>query len=270
MGNSARLLAIGIFLVCSAIVGCNRGERGPNASPSPETNVSPIAEPIPETTPVPTQKYPNLQEKILEGVRGSTESPIGGFDFRNFKYPLPRGWQDSDGKEAELVNGRRSVTMTDEVERIGLSMAGTGFFDATGDGTDEAVIVLKIETGGSAVPQLVYIFEWKNGQPQLIWNFRTGDRSDGGLKNIRVENGEVVVELFGQDRYIVGELDTAKITGDEEQICCPTHWTRSRYKWNGSVFRLLGKRLTFQTADEQAPPIENMVEMGEKLKSGKK
>jgi hypothetical protein len=140
----------------------------------------------------------------------------------------------------------------------------------TGDGVDEALVVIKIETGGSAIPQLVYLFAWKNNEPELIWHFRTGDRADGGLKNIRAENGEVVVELFGQDRYIVGELDTAKITGDEEQICCPTHFTLSRYKWNGSNFRLQGKRLTYSVADRTAPPIENMVEHVEKKNGGKK
>jgi hypothetical protein len=160
--------------------------------------------------------------------------------------------------------------MTQEAERIGLSFLTTKFFDATGDGQDEAVVILKIETGGSAIPQLVYIYTWKGDHPELIWNFRTGDRADGGLKNVRMENGEVIVELFGRDRYIVGELDTAKITGDEEQLCCPTHWTRSRYKWNGRDFRIQGKRLTFSTTDESALPIENMADSVERQKSGKK
>ena len=104
----------------------------------------------------------------------------------------------------------------------------------------------------------------------MIWHFRTGDRADGGLKDIRVENGLAVVELFGQDRYILGELDTAKITGDEEQLCCPTHFTKSRYKWNGNVFRIEGKRLTYQTADPNAAPVENMIEVIEKQNGGKK
>lgn len=90
------------------------------------------------------------------------------------------------------------------------------------------------------------------------------------MKNVGLENGAVFIELFGQDRYIVGELDTAKISGDEEQLCCPTHFTRSRYKWNGSNFRLDGKRLTFLTSEPAAPPVENMVEQVEKQNSGKK
>ncbi|HEY8561838.1 MAG TPA: hypothetical protein VIL74_15790 [Pyrinomonadaceae bacterium] len=245
---------------------------GRNAETATEANAAPIVavEVSPSPEPEPTSKIPNLQAELTDERHKTTNAPIGGFDFKNFKYPLPRGWQDSDGKEVELVDGVRPMEMTEEVERIGLSYVTTKFFDATGDGQDEAFVILKIETGGAAIPQIVYVFEWKDNAPQMIWYFRTGDRADGGLKDIRAENGEVVIELFGQDRYIIGELDTAKVTGDEEQLCCPTFYTRSRYKWNGSVFQIQGKRLTFSNVDKNAPPIENMVEWVEKQNSGKK
>lgn len=240
---------------------------------STETNVTVNSTVTPEPSPSP--KIPNLQAELIDERDKTCDAPIGKFDFKNFTYPLPRGWQDSDGKEAELVNGNRPMEMSEESNerRTGLSYLTTKFLDLTGDGQDEAIVILKIETGGAAIPQLVYIFIWKENKPQLIWNFRTGDRADGGLKDIRAENGETIIELYGQDRYIVGELDTAKITGDEEQLCCPTHFTKSRYKWNGNTFRLEGKRLTFSVADKNAPPIENMVEQvekNEKQNSGKK
>lgn len=222
----------------------------------------------PEPSPAP--KIPNLQAEILDDRNKTTASPLGAFDFKNYTYPLPRGWQDSDGKEVELVNGKRPMEMSEEVERIGLSYITTKFLDVTGDGQDEAFVILKIDTGGAAIPQLVYVFTWKNEAPEMIWYFRTGDRADGGLKDIRSENGRTVVELYGQDRYIIGELDTMKITGDEEQICCPTHFTRSSYGWNGNVFRIQGKRLTFSVTDQTAPPVENMGEVIEKQNGGKK
>jgi hypothetical protein len=235
---------------------------------STETNAAPTVAVEQTTTPEPSpqqSKIPNTQTELTDDRDKTTDSLIGKFDFKNYKYPLPRGWQDSDGKEGELVNGKRPMEMSEEVERIGLSYVTTKFFDVTGDGRDEAFVILKIETGGAAIPQLVYVFEWKTDAPEMIWYFRTGDRADGGLKDIRAENGEAVIELFGQDRYIIGELDTAKVTGDEEQLCCPTFYTRSRYKWNGNVFQLQGKRLTFSVADKTAPPIENMVEKVEKI-----
>jgi len=264
--TAAFVLSIGIlFSACGGTVETASTETAPNAVVEPTAT--------PEPAPEPSPKIPNLQTEILDERHKTTASPLGAFDFKNYRYPLPRGWQDSDGKEVELVNGVRPMEMTEEVERIGLSYVTTKFLDVTGDGSDEAFVILKIETGGGAIPQLVYVFQWKADAPEMIWYFRTGDRADGGLKDIRAENGLAVVELFGQDRYILGELDTGKITGDEEQLCCPTHFTLSRYKWNGNVFRLEGKRLTYQTADPNAPPIENMVEHVEKMakqNSGKK
>ena len=210
-----------------------------------------------------TPKLPNLQSEIFDEKSKTTDSPIGKFDFKNYVYPLPRGWQDVDGKEATLLNGVRRMSE----EKIGLSFVTTKFGDVTGDDEDEAFVILKVETAGSAIPQIVYIFTLKNDEPQLIWYFRTGDRADGGLKDLRAETGELAIELFGQDRYILGELETSKITGDIEQLCCPTFFTRTRYKWNGKNFQMQGKRETFSIEDKFAPPVNNMNE--EKVKSKK-
>ena len=143
------------------------------------------------------------------------------------------------------------------MRRIGMSHVTTKYFDVTGDGQDEAIVILKVETTGNAIPQLVYVYEWREGKPELLWNFRTGDRADGGLKNMRFENGEFVVELYGQDRFLLGETETGKITGDEEQLCCPTHFTPTFYKWNGKDFLMQRKRLTDSVSNPSFPPLEN-------------
>lgn len=265
-----RVQIIAVFLLLGSILFFSACGGKVQTAPT-EANTAPTVAITPTATPEPvppTPKIPNLQAELLDARNNTTTSPIGKFDFKNFSYPLPRGWQDPDGKEAELVGGKRP--MSEEEKKIGLSYITTKFFDATGDGQDEAFVILKIDTGGGALPHLVYVFTWKDAQPELLWNFRTGDRADGGLKDIRIEKGETVIELFGQDRYIVGELDTAKITGDEEQLCCPTHFTQTHYKWNGNIFRLEGKRLTFSVANKNMLPVENMVEKVEKQNSGKK
>ena len=149
-------------------------------------------------------------------------------------------------------------------EKIGMRYVTTKFFDVTGDGQDEAFVILKVETGGAAIPQIVYVYEWKDEDPALIWHFRTGDRADGGLKKIYEENGELAVELFGRDRYIFGEMETTKIAGDEQQLCCPTHFTKTVYKFENGRFVLDGDRWTYSFKDKNAAPVKNMNE--EKLK----
>ena len=228
--------------------------------------------------------FPDLQAEMMDGRGKTTQSPLGQFDFRNFTFPLPRGWQHQDGDEITLLNGTLKPKFKDIQEemspeekaaaraerRIGMSYVTTKYIDANSDGQDDAVVVLKVETGGNAIPQLVYIYSWKDGKPELLWNFRTGDRADGGLKDVRAEGGEVVVELYGQDRFLLGQAETSKITDDEEQLCCPTYFTRSFYKWNGRVFLIQRKRLTFESANPGGRPVENMGDIMNANKPGKR
>ncbi|HRJ90479.1 MAG: hypothetical protein JNK51_00335 [Blastocatellia bacterium] len=271
--NSKEIAVIFAIAVLLFAASCGGSADSGNAIASVDANTT-EAEPPKSFVPPPAEpEFPDLQAEIKDGRFAATSSPIGSFDFRNHTYPLPRGWHNPDGTdEIRLENGRLEPiagTVSDDMSdtekaearsqrRIGLSYVSTRFFDATGDGQDDAVVILKIETAGNAIPQLAYIFEWKDEKPELIWHFRTGDRADGGLKDIRVEDGALAIELFGQDRFMLGSIETGKITGDEEQLCCPTHFTRSFYKWNGKNFLRQGKRLTYLTTDPTAPPVENM------------
>jgi hypothetical protein len=223
----------------------------------------------------PASTTPNLQAELLDDRNKTSSSPLASFDFRNFSYPLPHGWQNPDNSDAILSNGHLAPVsvdiheeMSDEekasarsARRIGLSYLTTKYLDVTSDGQDEAFVILKIETTGSAIPQIVYVFTWKDGRPELIWYFGTGDRADGGLKDIRSENGSLIVELFGQDRFLLGETETHKITDDEEQLCCPTYFTRTSYKWNGKNFLIDKDRWTYSVADPKAQPQRNLGEI---------
>lgn len=276
MKEIALTTAIAVLLLASA---CQR-----SAVAEPETaHAERSRAPEPESAASPSP-FPDLQAELLDDRHKSTTSPLGSFDFKNFTYPLPRGWQNPDGSDLTLTDGKvvpvskfidEDMANEEKIEiratrRIGMSYVTTKYLDLTGDSHDEAIVILKVETTGNAIPQLVYVYEWKDGEPSLIWNFRTGDRADGGLKDIRTENGEAVVELYGQDRFILGETETGKITGDEEQLCCPTFFTRTTYKWNGGNFTLQRKRLTYSVAEPGLPPAENMIEAIEKQNRGKK
>lgn len=277
----AFLIAIAVLLF-SASCGTSVQEEPTVSAAEPAQPEASPAEPFIE--PQPSPAIPDLQAEIMDDRGKATNSPLGTFDFKNFTYPLPRGWHHPDGDEIVIVNGNLKPKFQDVDEdmspedkaaaratrRIGMSYVTTKFLDVDNDGEDEAAVVLKIETGGNAIPQLVYIFGWKDGAPELQWNFRTGDRADGGLKDIRAENGELVIELYGQDRFLLGQTETGKITGDEEQLCCPTFYTRTFYKWNGKNFLMQRKRLTYDVANLSAPPLENFGDiMNDPVKSKK-
>jgi hypothetical protein len=243
-----------ILLVLSCV--CIFSTCGKNEENSSDpANTSPT---VPVSTPNSINENKPVSPTPAETVE-TTNSPIGKFDFKNYTYPLPRGWQGTM-RDITLENGKAPLSMQEEDRKIGASYVKTKFGDVTGDSQDEAFVFIKIETGGAALPQVVYVFEWKNNEPEMIWYFRTGDRADGGLRELKAENGELVIELYGQDRFIFGDVETGKITGDEEQLCCPNYFTRNRYKLTGNRFVLQGKRQTYSIADPDAPPVENMGE----------
>jgi hypothetical protein len=250
---------------------------------APPATFQPTDSPQPTVAASPAR--PNLQSEILDDRFKKSNSPLANVDFKNYSYPLPHGWQNPDNSDLTLTNGKLDPVSADtdlgmdpedvaearSQRRIGASYVTTRYFDVTGDGQDDALVILKIETTGSAIPQIVYIYSYQGDKPELIWYFRTGDRADGGLKDVRPDDGQLLVELYGQDRFLLGGIETAKITNDYEQICCPTFFTRSVYKWNGKSFLIQGKRLTFSVADPNAKPVENMAEIVDKqLKSGKR
>ncbi len=237
-----------------AFASCGGGESAAEIMKPNKTEVRPTSGKTP--TPDDPAIIPNLQAELLNGQNATTESPIGEFDFENYSYPLPRGWQDADSKEVKLEGGKRRLTE----EKIGMEYVTTKFFDVNADESDEAFVILQVRTGGTAIPQIVYIFEWKSNKPELLWYFRTGDRADGGLKRIYSDEGNLVVELYGRDRYIFSQMETSKIVGDEQQLCCPTHWTKTRYKKQGDGFSMQGDRWTYSVKDVDAEPQKNMNE----------
>jgi len=107
--------------------------------------------------------------------------------------------------------------------------------DVTGDGVEEAMMMLGIESHGSAIPEIVYIFGVSKGKPTLLWSFETGDRADGGLRQVYADHGNLVVELFGKDRVIGRDL----YRGDEP-LAGPRSFTRARYEWREGEFRMKG------------------------------
>lgn len=165
-------------------------------------------------------------------------SPIRAVDFDNISYPNFPDYSDP--------NGRKKKYVTLKPGEGGPNFINYG--DITGDGQEEAMVELEVENNGSAVPGYVYIFAIENGKPKVIWDFETGDRADGGLHNVYAENGQLVIELFGKDRVIGGQL----YRGDEG-LCCPSAFTRTRYRWTGKGFEEISREVLANPSRDANP-----------------
>jgi len=166
------------------------------------------------------------------------DSPISKIDFKNFTYPWTEGLSSGNEKTFTLKNGEVPF---ERKGQMGVSLEKTSYTDVTNDGADEAIINLSITTGGSSVPNIVYIYALENKKPKLLWSFDTGDRAVGGFKAVYSENGNLIVELFGDDKF---ENDAWKYDYPKDKYkgdCCPSVFTKFRFTWNGKKFVIEGK-----------------------------
>jgi len=182
-----------------------------------------------------------------------SQSTIRQVDFKNFTYPL-RGhllghdrlqWLTTDvhpqRKPIHLFKGeditKASSFVMDGHEYIqweGFTFQSVNFADLTGDGQDEAIVVLHYLTGGTQTTDYVYIYSFAAGKPKLLSYFHAGSRAYSGLCKVIGNHGELVVDLF----------DPEKRSGD----CCSSGIVRTRYKWQHGQFEAIGpvKRETLE------------------------
>jgi hypothetical protein len=165
-------------------------------------------------------------------------SPIRAVDLDNISYPNFPDYSDP--------NGRKKKYITLKPGEGGPNFINYG--DITGDGIEEAMVALGIDNHGSAIPDYVYIFTLENGKLKLIWDFETGDRADGGLRNVYADNRQLVIELFGKDRVIGGQLYRG-----EEGLCCPSLFTRTTYRWTGKRFEQTSKEVLKNPSGDANP-----------------
>ena len=154
-------------------------------------------------------------------------SAIRAIDFGNFEYPLAKNVRIT------LRNGKYEGNAQEEDFPISLSHLAYG--DVTRDGSEDALVVLFENVRGSAIPYHVFVYSIVDGSPKLLWSFETGDRADGGLRQVYAESGDLTIELYGKGTSIGG-----KLYNTEEAACCPRFVSRTRYQWSQNRFSQIG------------------------------
>lgn len=130
-----------------------------------------------------------------------------------------------------LRDGEMKVEAVKNIDRVWASLANVSYADLTGDGREEAIatVVTNFDPNGSVA--CIFIYNLGNGDPRLLWSHETGDRANGGLRSIKVEGFDLVVE-----QYEI-KFDWSKGSyEDGTALCCPKRFVRSHYRWNGEKF----------------------------------
>jgi hypothetical protein len=190
-------------------------------------------------------------------VCAQTTGSIRGVDFRNHVYP----WIEREGWQSELtwlstatpnhntlVNGRWEFPYRDTAADLrgklpfaGLTLAEVIHGDVTGDAKDDAVVVLREDSGGTQCYYLVYIYTTSTHGLALLAYFRSGDRAAHGLYRVFPSDGKLVVDLYDPDK--------------REGDCCSSGFLRTQYRWDGNAFVAAGPIVRSPTTEWFRRPV---------------
>lgn len=163
-------------------------------------------------------------QRRAKGQAQSTgvKTDIKQVDFKNFTYPV-------NGKSVHMRKGKGEyVNRRDNDESFEANVDKVVYGDLTGDGMDEAAVVIAYRGGGSGSYNDGFIYILKNGRPELLTTFKGGDRADGSITNVKIQGGLLVVERFAPESPGSG-------------LCCPKYIDTTKYRWSGSALVQVGR-----------------------------
>jgi hypothetical protein len=198
-----------------------------------------------------TNVAPATNEKVGTASTDK-DSPIKKVDFKNFEYPIMN--DAKDGKEEKLVLKEGMIEKTDKTP--GAKIGKVQYADLTNDGKEEAIIDVNLEKSEKENVNMVYVYTLDNEKPKLLWSFDAS--GDSGLKAISADKGNLVVELFGDTKFVEGKWKTAEAKEDAKK-----QFTKTLLKWNGKEFVVEGSpevREVEANAETKKPEDKNAVE----------
>lgn len=152
---------------------------------------------------------------------GDSQKGIRSVDFRNFTFSPACVEQGSKVTVKDGVFQR-----ADPDDSVYFEVRDVIYGDLTRDGVDEAVVETICNTGGTGQFSDGTVYTMRGGKPVEIAALGIGDRADGGIHGIRIEDGVLVVERYGQEN---------------SGACCPEYIETERFRYDGKRFVAAGK-----------------------------
>jgi hypothetical protein len=179
---------------------------------------------------------------------------LRAIDFKNFSYPWarPNGWPDhlqwmSLGlkQSIKLVNGkwdeRDNSQRLDGLQFSGLTLEGVQFVRLSGTPSEDAIVVLRYDSGGTQYHYWVYIYGDSDGTPKLLGFFHAGDRAQYGL-----------YQVFEKERILNVRLFNPKL---QEGGCCSSGYLNYQFRWNGKGFEAIGSPIPGRPDSASRRPV---------------
>lgn len=156
---------------------------------------------------------------LLMSVAAYSQSDIRKVDFNNFTYtPACAGEKPT---KVRVKNGEFESEKQEDgyVDRFYFKVYNINYGDVTGDGKDDAVMLSICNTGGTGNFTEGFIYSISGGKAVLTARIPGGDRADGGLRDVKIEKGLIVIE------YNDGEKNSG--------ACCPEGTITEKLRFTG-------------------------------------
>jgi hypothetical protein len=157
-------------------------------------------------------------------------------DFLNFTCDWFPSWARGEGgtRSVALRGGRARVRNPEAHSGIGeFRFVSITYGDLTGDGREDALVNLIVDTLGTQRPFCVFVYGMEDATPKLLWLHESGGGADRGLRDAYIEEGQVVLEEYNPAKLIIGEKESLATARADT-------YTRTRYGWDGRVFKSVG------------------------------
>ena len=149
--------------------------------------------------------------------RRVAQAGVRRIDFRNFKYK-------GDGENIRVARGRGTYKSAGDLNfAYTIDSVKVVYGDVTGDGREEAVVVLYYDGGGTGWFSRGFLFAARKGRLALLATFEGGDRADGGIREVSIKGGVLSVQR--------NELE--RLNGVISGLCCPVYWVTTDYRLDG-------------------------------------
>lgn len=155
---------------------------------------------------------------------GGPSAKIGVTSIRSVDFQN-RTYDNTDAGAITVVNGEAEIEIDPEMPDMHgwFNVGAPVYGDIDGDGAEEAIVITSFNGGGTGTFTSGEVYALREGQGVVkLGEIPGGDRGDGGLDDIRIEGGKILV-----DRNLSTEDDGA---------CCPSKLTKEVWTWNGSAF----------------------------------
>lgn len=180
-----------------------------------------------------TLAWPPLEGRGTSGYRRAARDDARRVDFQNFTYA-------SGSESIHVVKGRGVYkTSGDSDASYSVVRVKAVHGDLTGDGRDEAAVVLYYTGGGSGTFSKGFLFAVHKRRLTLLTTFKGGDRADGGIRRVAIKDGVLSVERNEPER--MNDVPVG--------LCCPWYIITTNYRWGGKELVQIGEPLKVE-ADE--------------------